>query len=104
MFILSAALVLSSSLFSPFLDHVHTHKSANPTDRRITFNLRNESHFFHDVKIDGHSYTIQPNEGLVIKAPVGTIINANSRFGTFRPGDTLLIVNASLQSSRFEMR
>ena len=102
MFALPATFLLSASLFSPFHKVVRV-DPLKPADQRISFSLRNDSRSFHDLRIDGHTYTVPPKQGLTIKAPVGTIIYADSRFSTFQPGDTIVIVNASLQNARVEM-
>ena len=101
MLILSAALVLSSSLLSPFKNVAHPHR---PIDQRVEFTLHNESKSFENVNIDGHSYTVTANQILTIKAPIGTVIYADSRFSTFHRGDALFTVNPSLQSSRIDLR
>ena len=104
MLTLSTALILSSFFLSPLSNSDHQQRSVRQADQRVTFDLRNESHSFHDLKIDGHLYTVLPDQGLYIKAPIGTVIYAGSRFGIFRPGDVLLTVSSSLQDSRVELR
>jgi len=95
MIILSAALAITS-LLSPFASFAH-HKTPNAEkDTRVSLFIRNDSQTFHDLKIDGHSYSLLAHESIFVKAPVGTVIFADSRFGKFRAGDPLLTVSAAL--------
>ncbi len=99
----SAALLLSASVLSPFKNVVHLDK-ATPSDQRVEFTLNNIGHCFADLKIDGKTYTVLADHTLLIKAPAGTVIYAANRFDDFRRGDAVLTVNASLKESRLDLR
>ena len=75
------------------LVHLHPHTSS---DTRITLTLINQAHSFRDIKVDGHAYTIPSGQNLVVRAPIGTRIYADSRTPTLQRGDLMLEVDARL--------
>ncbi len=62
--------------------------------------LVNTSVVFRDVKIEGHTYTLQPHELLTVKGPAGTVVYAASSFGKTHRGDTLVALTPSMDHSR----
>jgi hypothetical protein len=59
----------------------HDLQPAHKKDARVFVTLVNKAVTFRDVKIDGHSYTLLPNDLLTVKAPAGTVVYAASAFG-----------------------
>jgi hypothetical protein len=55
------------------------------------------------VKIDGHTYTLQPHELLTVKGPAGTVVYAASEFGRYHRGDTVVALTPSLDHSRISL-
>ena len=87
-----AVLAMSASaLASPLSGPVHLHPKM--PDTRINLSLYNNAHSFRDVKIDGHMYTVPSHQLLLVKAPAGTVIFADSRTSRFRRGDIMLEVS-----------
>ena len=76
-----------------------THKK----DTRVFVTLVNKDMVFHDVKIDGHTYTLRPHELLTVKGPAGTVVYAASNFGKYHRGDTLVALAPSLDHSRISL-
>ena len=76
-----------------------THKK----DARVFVTLVNKGVTFRDVKIDGHTYTLQPHELLTVKGPAGTVVYAASSFGRYHRGDTLVALTPSLDHSRISL-
>ena len=80
-----------------------TNHNVHPTrakDARVFVTLVNKSVVFRDVKIDGHTYTLQPHELLTVKGPVGTVVYAASSFGKTHRGDTLVALTPAMDHSR----
>jgi hypothetical protein len=59
---------------------------------KITVSIQNRSHFFQDVSINGHSYTIYAQQWLHVSGPAGTTVLADSNHGTIHRGDTLVVL------------
>jgi hypothetical protein len=81
---------------------VTTH-NVHPThakDARIFITLVNKSVVFRDVKIDGHIYTLRPDDLLTVKGPAGTVVYAASAFGKVHRGDALVSLTPSMDHSR----
>jgi hypothetical protein len=100
-----ALLALSASTtVSPLSKLVHFHPHSAQPDTRISVILHNDSPIFQDVKVDGRSYTILAHQGLVVKAPAGTIIYADSATGTYRRGEEIAEVRPSLNSRSIHLQ
>jgi hypothetical protein len=69
-------------------------------DARVFVTLENKSPVFRDVKIAGHSYTLQPHDLLTVKGPAGTVVYAASAFGNVHRGDALVELEPSMDHSR----
>ena len=65
--------------------------------------LVNKSPVFRDVTIDGHKYTVMPNDLLTVKGPAGTVVYAASRFGKVHTGDALVELAPSMDHSRVSL-
>ena len=90
-----AVLALSASAAASPLSHfVHMHPHAAAGDARVTLTLRNTASIFQDVKVAGHSYTVQPNRSLTIKAPAGTVVYADSSTGAHHRGEVIAQLDA----------
>lgn len=76
-----------------------THKK----DARVFVTLVNMGVTFRDVKIDGHTYTLQPHELLTVKGPAGTVVYAASEFRRCHRGDMLVALTPSLDHSRISL-
>ena len=72
-------------------------------DARVFVTLVNKSPLFRDVTIDGHKYTVMPNDLLTVKAPAGTVVYAASRYGKTHTGDPLLELVPSMDHSRVSL-
>jgi hypothetical protein len=80
-----------------------TIENVRPThvkDHRVFVTLVNKGVMFRDVKIDGHTYTLQPHELLTVKGPVGTTVYAASSFGKIHRGDALVALTPEMDHSR----
>jgi hypothetical protein len=75
---------------------VHMHPHASQPDTRISLTIHNQASIFQDVKVDGRSYTIPSERGLTIKAPIGTVVYADSATGRHHRGDVLAEMSSSL--------
>jgi hypothetical protein len=75
----------------------------NRKDARVFVTLVNKSVTFRDVKIDGHTYTLQPHELLTVKGPAGTVVYAASKFGKYQRGDALVALAPSMDHSRISI-
>ena len=64
----------------------------------MTVHLTNDGLMFKDVKVDGHVYTVLPNHMIVIKAPVGTPVYAESTGGLHKKGDLLFAISPEMQN------
>lgn len=96
---LSACSVASASA-AVTIENVHpTHMK----DHRVFVTLVNKSVMFRDVKIDGHTYTLQPHEMLTVKGPVGTTVYAASSYGKFHRGDALVALTPAMDHSRIAL-
>lgn len=92
-----AVLAMSASAaVAPLSSLVHLHPRTAQTDSRVSVTLLNNNQGFRDVKVDGHTYTVEPLHLLTIKAPVGTVVYAASRTPTHRRGDAVLEVTQKL--------
>lgn len=81
----------------------HDLGSPHKKDARVFVTLVNKGVTFRDVKIDGHTYTLQPHELLTVKGPAGTVVYAASDFGRYHRGDTLVALTPSLDHSRISL-
>ena len=93
---LSACTIASASAAGTNRDLRPTHKK----DTRVFVTLVNKSVTFRDVTIDGHSYTMLPNDLLTVKAPAGTVVYAGSAYRNCRRGDALVALTPSMDHSR----
>lgn len=96
---LSACTVASASAAGTNHDLRPTHTK----DARVFVTLVNKSPVFRDVRIDGHIYTVMPNNLLTVKGPAGTMVYAASRYGNIRRGDTLLELTPAMDHSRISL-
>ena len=96
---LSACTVASASAAGTNHDLRPTHKK----DARVFVTLVNKSHVFRDVRIDGHIYTVMPNELLTVKGPAGTMVYAASRYRNTQRGDALVELTPSMDHSRISL-
>jgi hypothetical protein len=78
----------------------HDLEPMHQKDARVFVTLVNKSPVFRDVSIDGHTYTLLPNELLAVKGPTGTKVYAASAFGKCHRGDALVELTPSLNHSR----
>jgi hypothetical protein len=93
---LSACTVVSASASGTNRDLRPTHAK----DQRVVVTLVNKSFTFRDVTVDGHRYTLMPNELLTVKGPVGTVVYAASAYGKTHRGDPLVGLEPQLDKSR----
>ena len=100
---LTLAAMVATAPAGPFANLVHLHPHTSP-DTRVTLTLVNQAPSFRDIKVDGHAYTIRSGQTLVVKAPVGTRIYAESRTPTLRRGDLLLEVSADSANRHIPIR
>jgi hypothetical protein len=96
---LSACTVASASAAGTNHDLRPTHKK----DARVYITLVNKSSVFRDVSIDGHKYTVMPNDNLTVKGPTGTVVYAASRYGKVHTGDALVELVPSMDHSRISL-
>ena len=100
-----AVLALSASAaVSPLSKLVHLHPRNTQPDTRVIVTLHNDSSIFQDIKIDGHTYTIRSHQGLVIKAPAGTKVFAESSTGGLHRGDLVVELDAQLDQKRITLK
>jgi hypothetical protein len=92
-----AVLALSASAAISPTNHIHLHPKAPLPDYRVSVEVYNNSIFFRDIKIDGRVYTVQAHQGLTIKAPVGTVVYADSPMANHHRGDAILEVTPQVQ-------
>jgi hypothetical protein len=76
----------------------------HPEDSRIVLKLCNGGEILQDVKVDGRIYTVLPHEAIVVKAPEGTLIYADSRGFAHRKGDLLLTVSAEMRGAKISIK
>ena len=99
-----AVLAMSASAaISPLSSLVHLHPHRAQTDDRISLTLYNKAFSFRDITVDGHTYTVEPQHELWIKAPAGTAVYAASRSPTHRRGDLLLEVTSKLNKQMIDL-
>ncbi len=99
-----AVLTLSASAAVPsFNNLVHLHSRRASPDTRVVLTLFNSGHTFRDVKIDGKSYTVQPDHTLDLRAPEGTKVYADSLGSHAHRGDVLLEVTPRLQHQKIDL-
>ena len=100
-----AALALSASMsLSLFPGPIHLHPRGPITDHRVTVTLLNKATSFRDVQIDGHTYSVQPQHVLDVKAPAGTIIFAASLSPDYHRGDAMFAVTPQMNKTRVAIR
>jgi hypothetical protein len=96
-----AVLALSASAMANPLSHlVHLHPRHAQPDTRITFALRNNGICFRDVRIDGRVYTVQSHGSILVKAPVGTVVYADSQLAHYKRGDAIVELTAKLENQQ----
>ena len=96
-----AVLALSASaLANPLTNLVHLHPRPAQPDTRIEVELYNKGLSFCDVKIGGHIYTVGSHKGLVVKAPVGTVVYSDSKTAAYRRGDAIVELTAQIQDRK----
>lgn len=78
----------------------HDLRAPQTKDGRVFVTLVNKGVEFRDVKIDGHKYTLQPKDSLTVKGPVGTVVYADSKWGKYHRGDTLLALTPTMDHTR----
>ena len=81
----------------------HDIQAHHAQDARVFVTLENKAVTFRDVKVDGHTYTLQPHELLTVKGPTGTLVYAGSAFGKYHRGDALVALTPSLDHSRISI-
>ena len=96
---LSACTVASASAAGTNHDLRPSHKK----DARVYITLVNKSFEFRDVAIDGHKYTVMPNDTLSVKGPAGTVVYAASRYKKIQAGDPLVELVPSMDNSRISL-
>ena len=100
---LLAVAMSASAVVSPLSNFIHLHPHAAQPDTRVSVTLYNKAHLFRDVKVDGRTYTVTPDHRLTIKAPVGTVVYADSRMYQHRRGDKLLEVTPQTDHTQFDL-
>ncbi len=95
---LVAVVVSAAAAVGPFSSIIHLHPKQ--TDSRISVTLCNQGNGFRDVRVDGHTYTINQHGTLTIKAPAGTVVYAASRTPLYKRGDIMLQVTPQIDKTR----
>jgi hypothetical protein len=99
-----AVLALSASaLANPFSNLVHLHPRPAQHDTRVSVVLYNKGISFRDVKIDGHIYTVTSHQMISVKAPVGTVVYADSKTPTYHRGDAIVEVTPKLNNQQINL-
>ncbi|HEX3572382.1 MAG TPA: hypothetical protein VHU44_16305 [Acidobacteriaceae bacterium] len=84
---------------------LHLHPSqASAKNGPISFQLYNKSGIIQDVEIAGEKYTLMPNSGLTVSAPVGTQVIAQTVGLGHNKGDVLFAVQSSLRYDTVSIR
>jgi hypothetical protein len=96
-FFLAGALAPSAANAWPLGRVFHLHPPSAQDDSRVSLRLYNKGQLFQDVQIEGHVYTVLPNQYLAIKAPTGTEIYMASTGMGHHKGDFLLAVSPKLK-------
>jgi hypothetical protein len=100
-----AVLALSATAAAPQLGKlVHLHPHAVQNDTRVSVTIHNDAFFFQDVRIDGHTYTLEARKGITVKAPVGTVVYIASSTGEHHRGDVLVQMSAQLDQKLIDIR
>jgi len=95
----AAAMAPATAHAAPFGWFAHLHPGGSRgADSRVSFIAYNKAPIFQDVKIDGHFYTVLPHQSLMIKAPAGTAIYAESAGAGHKRGDLLIAVTPQMQN------
>lgn len=103
---LSTAAVLAPvapALASAISFPIHLHPRVHRVDDRVDLSLYNPSFNFREVKIDGHTYLVRAHRSIILKAPIGTAIYADSRTQTHRRGDVMLVVTPNLNKQQITL-
>ncbi len=96
-----AVLALSASaMVNPLTNLVHFHPRHAQPDNRVTVILRNDGICFRDVRIAGHLYTVQSHGALRVKAPVGTVVYADSQLAHYKRGEAIVELTAKLENQK----
>ena len=98
MILSSLAVLALSAVANPFTHIIHMHPKQ--PDTRVTLTLRNDSMNFRDVKIDGQAYTVRAHGAIDIKAPIGTVVYADSQTLEHKRGDAILEVTPKLANQQ----
>ncbi len=100
-----AVLAMSASaLVNPFSNLVHMHPRPAQADTRVSVALSNRSNYFQDVKIGEKTYTVGAHHMLTVKAPVGTVVYAESRTLNHRRGDAILEIKPDLNAQTVTLK
>jgi hypothetical protein len=92
---LAVVALAASAAIPPFTNLIHLHPH-DKTDSRVTVLLVNKSDRFRDVKLDGHTYTVNVGSALSVKAPIGTVIYRDSAAPFHPKGEVLIAVKAGM--------
>ena len=98
-----AVLVMSATVIMPPSRLMHFHPHSTQPDTRVTLTLVNHGPLFQDVKIDGHQYTVQAHQGIHVKAPVGTVIFADSATGEFKRGAVIASITPQMKDQSIDL-
>jgi hypothetical protein len=99
---LAAVALSASAAISPFSHLMHKHPTL--IDNRVSVTLHNRASIFQDVKVDGHRYTVPGHRGIVVKAPIGTVVYADSSTGELRRGDKVVELSESLNEQTVDLK
>ena len=96
-----AVLALSASaMANPLTNLVHMHPRHAQPDTRVSLTLYNNGISFRDVKIAGHTYTVESHKSISVKAPAGTVIYADSKMVNYKRGDAIVEVSPSTENQK----
>ncbi len=102
--VLSAATCSALAVAAPLPKLIHMHPHTAQPDGRVSVTLHNPANLFRDVEIAGKTYTIMPDQGITVLAPVGTPIYAASLMTGYRPGDLMLQVGPQDANRKIEVQ
>ena len=100
-----AVLAMSASVaVMPPTKFVHFHPHSAQPDTRVSLTIVNQGSLFQDVKIDGQQYTVQAHQGLTVKAPIGTVIFADSSTGALKRGAVVAAITPDMKDGLIELK
>ena len=79
-------------------------KTSTRSDGRVQVTLVNRADQFRDVKIQGHSYTVEPHRNIQVTAPTGTTVLADSNFRNFHRGDVIVEMSSNANHKEFQLK